>query len=80
MGKEIKYTHESLVKAVDRLEELGDFNTRVDASEKAGDMLNDALDKMEKQVYEQVKEVKNKKDNRLKPMKGTEVNNNEFSL
>lgn len=80
MGKEIKYTHESLVKAVDRLEELGDFNTRVDASEKAGEILNEALDKMEKQVYEQVKEVENKKDNRLQPMKGTEVNNNEFSL
>jgi len=80
LGKEIKYTHESLVKAVDRLEELGDFNTRVDASEKAGEILNEALDKMEKQVYEQVKEVENKKDNRLQPMKGTEVNNNEFSL
>jgi len=80
LGKEIKYTHESLVKAVDRLEELGDFNTRVDASEKAGEILNDALDKMEKQVYEQVKEVENKKDNRLQPMKGTEVKNNEFSL
>lgn len=80
MGKEIKYTHESLVKAVDRLEELGDFNTRVDASQKAGDMLNEALDKMEKQVYDQVKEVENQGNNRLQPMKGTEVNNNEFSL
>jgi len=80
LGKEIKYTHESLVTAVDRLEELGDFNTRVDASEKAGEILNDALDKMEKQLYEQVKEVEDKSDNRLQPLKGTEVSNDEFSL
>jgi len=80
LGKEIKYTHESLVRAVDRLEELGDFNTRVDASEKAGEMLNEALDTMEKQLYEQVKEVEGKGENRLQPLKGTEVNNNEFSL
>jgi len=80
LGKEIKYTHESLVTAVDRLEELGDFNTRVDASQKAGEMLNEALDKMEKQLYEQVKEVEDKSDNRLQPLKGTEVSNDEFSL
>jgi len=56
MTQEIKYTHEELVTAVDRIEELGDFNTRVEASEKAGQILNQALDKMEKTV---VKETSN---------------------
>jgi len=56
MTQEIKYTHEELVTAVDRIEELGDFNTRVEASEKAGEILNQALDKMEKTV---VKETSN---------------------
>ena len=80
MGKEIKYTHESLVTAVDRLEELGDYNTRVDASEKAGEILNNALDEMEKKVAEQVEELGNNNENHLQPMKGTEVRNDEFSL
>lgn len=56
MTQEIKYTHEELVTAVDRIEELGDFSTRVEASERAGEILNQALDKMEKTV---VKETSN---------------------
>jgi len=80
MGKEIKYTHESLVKAVDRIEEHGDFNTRVEASKKAGDILNEAIDSMEKKVFEQVKDLENDGEDNLKPLEGTEVDNSELSL
>lgn len=80
MGKEIKYTHESLINAVDRIEDLGDFNTRVEASEKAGDILNRALDTMEKKVYKEVKELEGSGNDNLKPIEGTEVDNSELSL
>lgn len=80
MGKEIKYTHESLVRAVDRIEELGDYSTRVDASQKAGDILNKALDSMDKQVVEQVKELEDEGGNRFEPMKGRDVSNDDISL
>lgn len=80
VGKEIKYTHESLVRAVDRIQEVGDFNTRVDASEKAGEILNKALDSMEKQVVEQVNDLENNVENSYQPLKGRDVDNSEFSL
>lgn len=46
MAQEIKYTHEELVRAVDRIQDLGDYSKRVDASRKAGELLNQALDDM----------------------------------
>ena len=55
MSQEIKYTHEELVRAVDRIQKLGEFSKRVDASRKAGELLNQALDDMEKGIVEGVK-------------------------
>lgn len=52
MTQEIKYTHEELVHAVDRIQDLGEFNKRVDASRKAGELLNKALDDLEKGLVE----------------------------
>lgn len=80
MGKEIKYTHESLVRAVDRIEELGDYSTRVDASQKAGEILNKALNSMDKEVVEQVEKLDNEGENRFEPMQGREVSNDDISL
>jgi len=50
MGNEIKYTANELVEAVKRIQSLGDFDKEVEASRKAGEILNSALDAMEDQV------------------------------
>lgn len=50
MAHDIKYTHEELVRAVDRIQELGDYSKRVDASRKAGELLNQALDDMQQGI------------------------------
>lgn len=47
MGQPVKYTHEELVEAVQRLQDLGDFDTEVAASRRAGEILNEALDAVE---------------------------------
>lgn len=54
MGHPTKYTHQELVDAVQRLQDLGDFNNEVDASRRAGEILNKALDAMEKGLVEGV--------------------------
>jgi hypothetical protein len=41
------YEHEELVKAVERLAQLGAYRNRVDASKKAGEILNEALDNLD---------------------------------
>jgi len=60
MSQEIKYTHNELVEAVQRVQELTGFQKEVDASRVAGEILNKALDNMEKTVYGQVKDLENK--------------------
>jgi hypothetical protein len=50
MGNEIKYTANELVEAVKRIQSLGDYDKEVEASRKAGEILNSALDAMEDQV------------------------------
>lgn len=57
MAQEIKYTHEELVTAVERLQELGDYDKQVDASKKAGEILNDALDELESAVRNGVSDL-----------------------
>lgn len=54
---DMSYEHEELVKAVNRLESLGDFSNRVDASRKAGDLLNQALDSFEKKMVKGLAEL-----------------------
>lgn len=54
MGQPVKYTHEELVEAVQRLQDLGDFDTEVAASRRAGEILNSALDAVEDGVVEGV--------------------------
>ena len=57
MSEQIKYTHNELVRAVERVQELTGFKKEVDASRVAGEILNNALDNMEKTVYGQVKDL-----------------------
>lgn len=49
---DMTYEHEELVRAVDRLQQMGSFSTHVSASEKAGVILNDAIDSFEQAVSE----------------------------
>lgn len=77
MTQEIKYTHEELVTAVDRIEELGEFSTRVEASQKAGEILNQALDRMEKTVVKETSELIEQKTSDELP---DGFNGEEFSL
>jgi len=44
---DMTYEHEELVKAVERLAQLGAYRNRVDASKKAGEILNEALDNLD---------------------------------
>ena len=57
MSQEIKYIHGELEKAVERIQDIGDYNKEVDASRKAGEILNKALDSMEKTVYQESKDL-----------------------
>ena len=61
----MKYEHIELIKAVERLERLGDFNTRVEASQKAGEIINKGLDsfadKASKEIQGLEKEEEKKK-------------------
>jgi hypothetical protein len=57
MAEEIKYTHTELVRAVNRIQELAGYSKEVDASKKAGEILNDAIDEMEKTVYKEVNKL-----------------------
>jgi hypothetical protein len=55
--QEIKYTHTELVEAVQRLQDLGEFDKEVEASKKAGEILNNALDRMERQIDTEVRQT-----------------------
>lgn len=50
MAQPMKYTHKELVDAVQRIQDLGDYDKEVEASRKAGEILNSALDSMEKDL------------------------------
>ena len=56
MAQEIKYTHKELVDAVKRLQGLCDFEKEVEASRKAGEILNNAIDQLETGVVTGVKQ------------------------
>lgn len=62
MSQEIKYIHGELEKAVERIQDMGDYSKEVDASRKAGEILNKALDSMEKTVYQETKELIDEKE------------------
>jgi len=62
--QEIKYTHEELVEAVQRLQDLGEFDTEVAASRRAGEILNEALDAVESGVVEGVVQTLEKHEGR----------------
>lgn len=55
----MKYEHVELVKAVERLEKIGDFNTRVEASQKAGEIINKALDSFAEKTREEMQKLDN---------------------
>lgn len=50
----IKYIDNELVTAVERLQSLGDFQTQRQATEKAGEILNNALDSFEESLSSEV--------------------------
>jgi len=60
LSQQIKYTHKELVRAVERIQEMKGFDKEVDASRVAGQILNEALDSMEKTVYKNVKDMSGK--------------------
>jgi len=47
---QVKYYHDNLVEAIEALEEFGEFDTHVDASERAGEILLHALQAMPETV------------------------------
>lgn len=53
-GGEIKYTDKELIRAVERLKDLGGYNTHRAASQKAGQMLNDALNKLDNHLVREM--------------------------
>ena len=57
MAQAMKYTHKELVDAVQRIQDLGDYDKEVEASRKAGEILNSALDSMEKDLVAGLIEV-----------------------
>lgn len=57
MAQPMKYTHKELVDAVQRIQDLGDYDKEVEASRKAGELLNSALDSMEKDLVAGLIEV-----------------------
>lgn len=73
MSEEIKYIHGELDEAVKRMQELGDFERQVDASKKAGEVLNDALDGFEDGLFDSLKEETEDNLN-------SDFDNSEFSL
>lgn len=52
--QEIKYIDEELVQAIERLEERFEFDKTVDASRKAGEIINNSLDRFEKSVDQEL--------------------------
>lgn len=56
--KEHKYYHENLVKAVKRIKQRGNYNHEVEASEKAGEMLNKALNQVDETLNKEIKDMK----------------------
>lgn len=49
---DMKYEDEQLIAAIDKLMMLGDFDTRVEATEKAGTIILEALDHFTKAAFE----------------------------
>lgn len=77
MAQEIKYTHKELVEAVQRLQSLCEYDKEVEASRKAGEILNEAIDKLENQV---VTSVKNEVEVESRQVKSGFDDGEEFSL
>lgn len=73
MSEEIRYIHGELDKAVKRIQDLGDFDRQVDASRRAGEVLNDALDGFEDGLFDSLAE---ESEDNLK----SDFDNSEFSL
>jgi len=76
---EIKYIDNELVKAVERLQDLGDFKTQRHATEKAGEILNKALDSFEDTMRDDVGELYGVEKQRPHDS-GSEFDNTEFGL
>ena len=74
----VKYTSEELVDAVQRLQSLTDADTEVEASRKAGEILNNALDSFEKGVSEGLVQVV--QDERSSEKSGSSFDNSDISL
>jgi len=73
----VKYTSEELVDAVQRLQGLTDADTEVEASRKAGEILNNALDSFEKGVSEGIVKVV---EDRQVEEKSSSFDNSDISL
>lgn len=76
---EIKYIDNELVKAVERLQDLGDFKTQRHATEKAGEILNKALDSFEQTMNNEVGELYGYQE-RERENNGSQFDNTEFGL
>jgi len=79
MAQPMKYTHKELVDAVQRIQELGDFDKEVEASRKAGELLNAALDSMEKELVSGLIEVDDS-DMGKQSVEGSQFDNSDIRL
>lgn len=77
---EIKYIDNELVKAVERLQSLGEFKTQRHATEKAGEILNKALDSFEDTMRDDVGELYGVQRPQGREEQGSQFDNQEFSL
>lgn len=75
---DVKYTSQELVDAVQRLQSLTDADTEVEASRKAGEILNNALDSFEKGVSKGIVEVV--QDDKIEGSSGSQFDNSNISL
>lgn len=75
----IKYTSEELVEAVQRLQSLTGVEKEVEASRKAGEILNNALDSFEKGLSEGLVQVV-EEDRKVQESNGSSFDNSNISL
>jgi hypothetical protein len=54
---EMKYQHEVLTEAIEELQEFGGFQKEVDASRKAGEILQKAIDNFKRSLEEDIEDL-----------------------